>query len=514
VPAAFAADSLDRLERRYAKIYPLTRVSRLTLQFFATFVVVGFAALLAGLLLYAAMAAAGSPAALQFSYQLVASAAFLGGMWLGGSYWIVLSLVNRMWRPIGLFWAIFALVVLNYNIRDFARLIVFVSESSGVLALPDAAQFLLDYGLVALCCCYLWVGPIMLLRGAWALLVAPREQCAIMRETPSGRPFARNAFNTLLGLPPLIDFVHKPRGRYLKIVALSSLAGLFLASAGLGAMGALVILFDAYVGVLQSFPDLAWPIIGLPFGLAGILFALAVTGGVIERAELGQIRFSLEALQEVDLRQPVLFLRAFADDQVELLRPKVSYLARTLDFGRRKANLDEMLLAEATPYGPLVALGNPTDALPPYGAARGYFDDKTWQEAVEDLVRTSSLVILCVDATDGIWWEVEHLALTSQFGKTLILIHPSHRAAAANRSLMEKFIATLGTRKGWVEALAKSGAKEQSVFAFFLEQDGELKILRSSTFSQFAYLLAIRMFIRAKLGLPGAGTGRVYEPTR
>ncbi len=477
----------------------------MTLQFFATFAAVGLAALALGLLLYLIMAGAGADAARPFSLRLVSYMSFLVGMWFGGSYWILLSLANRMWRPSGLLWAIFCLVLLNYNTRDFARVILLLAGSPGVLALPDGMQGLLEYGLIALSGCYLWLVPVSLLRGAWALLFASREQCAAMRETPSARRFPRNAVNTLLGLPPLADFARKPFARYLKVIALGSAAGLFMAGAGLGAVGAMIFLLDAYVVSVQHFPDLVWPLVVLPFALAGTLMLFASIGGAIERAELGQVRFSLADLQRVDLRAPVLFLRAFADDQVRLLRPKLSYLGRALDFGRRSASLDEMLLNEATPYGPLVALGNPADARPPYGAARGYFDNRTWHQAVEDLVRSSSIIILCVDATDGVWWEVEHLALTRQFAKTLFLVHPSHRAATANYRLLKQLASILGASGAWAETLADSipGAAHQTVLGFFLDRDGAPQILRSGTFSEFAYLLAIRIFIRTNLGMPG-----------
>ena len=80
-----------------------------------------------------------------------------------------------------------------------------------------------------------------------------------------------------------------------------------------------------------------------------------------------------------------------------------------------------MLLEEATPLGPVVALGNPSDAYPPYGAARGYFDNKDWQQAVTDLANSAAAIIICVDNTPNIWWEVEHILTNQHLNKTLIL---------------------------------------------------------------------------------------------
>jgi hypothetical protein len=239
---------------------------------------------------------------------------------------------------------------------------------------------------------------------------------------------------------------------------------------------------------------------------AGLFVALSVAGRAIERVQLRRLRFSLEELQKIDRRPPVLFLRAFADDQVMLRNPRLPHLGRALEFGRRRTNLDEMLLAEATPYGPLVALGNPADRFPPYGAARKYFDNKTWQHAVQSLARESSIIVLCVDATDGVWWEVDHLVLTHQLAKTLFLVHPSHRGLPANSALLTWLATMIGSDGDWLADAANANAapNAQPVCAFFIDETGRPTVMRSSTFSRFAYLLAIRAFIRGRLGMPSA----------
>jgi hypothetical protein len=298
--------------------------------------------------------------------------------------------------------------------------------------------------------------------------------------------------------------------RYGGIVVLTLLTSLFLASAALGVVVSPMWLFNSYIRTRQQYPDLVWPLAALPFWFAGIFVALSVAGRAIERVQLGRLRFSLEELQKIDRRPPVLFLRAFGDDQVMLRNPRLPHLGRVLEFGRRRTNLDEMLLAEATPYGPLVALGNPADRFPPYGAARKYFDNMTWQQAVEGLARESSVIVLCVDATDGIWWEVEHIALTRQFAKTLFLVHPSHREPSANRALLTWLATMIGSDGDWLAdaATSNAGPKAQAVCAFFIDETGRPTVLRSSTFSRFAYLLAIRAFVRGRLGMPNVRPGK------
>ena len=103
-----------------------------------------------------------------------------------------------------------------------------------------------------------------------------------------------------------------------------------------------------------------------------ILAAVAVLAGGALTKNLGRraARTSVLELQKLDKRAPILFLRAFRDDQVRLAPPKLSLLGYCFDLGNRESNLDVLLLEEGTDFGPVMALGNQNDPLPPYGAAR------------------------------------------------------------------------------------------------------------------------------------------------
>jgi hypothetical protein len=214
------------------------------------------------------------------------------------------------------------------------------------------------------------------------------------------------------------------------------------------------------------------------------------------------LRFSLETLQEADTRPPVLFLRAFRDDQVPLRTPKLALLGRLLDVGRRAASLDQLLLEEGTPTGPVVGLGSPTDKRPPYGAARGYFTGETWRDAVAGLAAASAFTVICVDDTDGIWWEVGHLAEGS-LDKTLFLIHPRYRNETDNAAILVRLAVPLA-----IPGL--QGAASGDPIVGFYSIGGCGQMLHSTTFSRFAYLMALRVFIRHRAGLldPRGGLAR------
>src|SRR5262249_41502624 len=108
------------------------------------------------------------------------------------------------------------------------------------------------------------------------------------------------------------------------------------------------------------------------------------------------------------------------------------------------APFDHLLLEEATIYGPVVALGNPRDRFPPYGAARGYFEHKDWQQAVTDLARDSLAIVLCMDETESMWWEIGHLAASNHLHKTLFVLPPKYADARSNSAIATRLVQHLG----------------------------------------------------------------------
>ena len=237
----------------------------------------------------------------------------------------------------------------------------------------------------------------------------------------------------------------------------------------------------------------------MPFVLAPVLLFV---GSRVELGVRSLLRLSLVEAQRADPRKPVLFLRAFSDDQIALPPERSTWLGWIVDAGRRATNLDQMLLEEVTRYGPVVALGNPKDQFPPYGAARGYFENKDWQQAVAELCSTARAIIICLNDTPNIWWEVEHIVANRYLDKTLVLIHPQHRQATELRAILStklglETVSQLFHR----DSGTQNGSKAEDVLGLFLGSSQTIQAAKSSTFSRFAFLLTLRWFLRSKLGM-------------
>ena len=94
------------------------------------------------------------------------------------------------------------------------------------------------------------------------------------------------------------------------------------------------------------------------------------------------------------------------------------------------ATLDELMLERLDGRGDLIAIGNPQDRKgaarrSPWGAQRLYVDDAHWQETVTMLARDADRIVLCVDASDGVRWEIAHVLRSGYANKTLFFLNPS-----------------------------------------------------------------------------------------
>jgi hypothetical protein len=364
---------------------------------------------------------------------------------------------------------------------------------------PVVAAMLL--GMVALTALYYTYFTFLLVRAGVSLLLVNASQRAIERELPAWQ--VSGFFSRFWGFPALYRFARQSRLRHAAIVALAVIAALFFSFATMVPFVLTNSMYD-FEGIQRQCPGEAACMIALswktlrdfPFPFL-VAFAFVLLGSGAQRLLRRLLRFSLDALQEVDTRPPVLFLRAFKDDQVPLKPARLSLFGRVLELGRRPNSLDQLLLEEATPIGPVVGLGNPDDKRPPYGAARGYFDHMTWQEAVADLANNAILIVICFDDSAGIWWEVEHLVGRRHLQKTLFVLHPRYASVSENAAILQR-LAERGSL-----ALGTPGDEEssQSTIGFFQDRSGGTCVIRSSTFSRFAYLLTFRAFVRERLAL-------------
>jgi hypothetical protein len=236
-----------------------------------------------------------------------------------------------------------------------------------------------------------------------------------------------------------------------------------------------------YTAGLSSFLTLATVTL---FGLVGAAITAVVRYGAGRFA-----RISAEHLMGFDSRPPILFLRSFQDDQVRLSWKRKGQFRAWMAYGEPAPTLDHVVLDEATPLGPIVAIGVP-GAPVPFGVARTYLDDSEWQDAVQGLAKAARAIVIALDETTGVKWELAHIDSSEYSAKTLYLLPPRLTAPSASSVFLHR--EALRASKG--EKNAGQGQLASPCIGWFRTSDGKMMILTSKQPVAASYIGALRLF--------------------
>ncbi|MGI9424286.1 MAG: hypothetical protein ACR2PA_13925, partial [Hyphomicrobiaceae bacterium] len=108
-------------------------------------------------------------------------------------------------------------------------------------------------------------------------------------------------------------------------------------------------------------------------------------------------------LIQYDRRPPVVLLREFGADAIQI-RPRIPFLPRPDVRVRRmsssgvpveysKVHLEQVIAGEMSRIGPMIAIGEPGEAVPKIGASRAYFSDDDWQTGIAQWIEAASVIV-------------------------------------------------------------------------------------------------------------------------
>lgn len=195
-----------------------------------------------------------------------------------------------------------------------------------------------------------------------------------------------------------------------------------------------------------------------------------------------------------DTRAPILFLRAFRNDQVKVASPAHTPLGLLLGVARGQSPLDHILIEEFAGVGPVVAIGKPGEATPPYGAWRSYPDatsDDAWRREVTELAQRAAAVVMVADDSEGVGWELEMLASQDLLDKTLLLAAPRFFDAADNAVLW----ASVDKRLRGTLALTPVAGRG-ALLSAHRSDTRRVHIAKAARFVRSDYVMALRWFFR------------------
>lgn len=399
-------------------------------------------------------------------------------------------------------WADLMRLILVDRVPTHLREILADSERLSHANVEPERALVIDFWILGV---FLWILWLVVRALTLVRAMSPNEQ-AIVREGRA-RVFHVANFLRAFGIPMNIQNA----SRRIRTLIYAYIGNLF----GLGPpifcylVGAFALVLICILPILlwHSYAEYPWIVLVLGTILTVIIAVLIVVvpvpylamlvfrvvGGRSLRASRRYLRVSLEQAQATDPRRPVLFLRSFRDDAVALRPPTSGFPFRLFNYAERNKSLDELLLEEGTSLGPVVALGNPTDAIPPYGAARGYFQDSDWQNMVARLMEQAIAIVICVDDTESLWWEIEFVVEHKYLDKTLFLLHPKYDSDKGVPDVVSNVEKIIG-----LKVADKPKTPGRKFIGLWANQAAEFQVGLASYFSRAHYLLMLRWFLRSK----------------
>lgn len=322
----------------------------------------------------------------------------------------------------------------------------------------------------------------VMLAGWWQVAVKKTTFLAVRGWRP---PLWRllTSFRRYLGLPSFLSYVGKKR----RVVTL-----LYFGVAVLNLGLVMAVLLPMLVG---SAPDqradfnpvVAYAVVG---GL--LLLNLVGAGHLLARLADARTTKLYQSVREWDARAPVLFLRAFDQDSAKLRTRGGDFFARWPAGVGRVRTLDEILLEHGSPYGPVIAIGDPRDPTPPLGAARVFVEGAgvEWQNVVTALAGASRAIVLCPNRGEGVQWELDLIAQAGGRLQTILLASP-----ALSRD------ETLALFQRLVPNMPEMAPRQTPVAAF--AQDGAWCVLTAKRLSLEAYVVALNTALQSLFGIAG-----------
>jgi len=156
--------------------------------------------------------------------------------------------------------------------------------------------------------------------------------------------------------------------------------------------------------------------------------------------KLGSLSVS-EALGD-SKRRYILYLRSFTADEIILPKPRLPLLSKVLSLRPFPVHIEEELFDVTDGYLPLIAVGRPGESQKLTGglAYRDYLNDENWQTYVRDKILAADSIVILLNSTGGVLWELENVLSHSAFAKTVFLIDPRAKDNELWQNLTKRII--------------------------------------------------------------------------
>ena len=208
------------------------------------------------------------------------------------------------------------------------------------------------------------------------------------------------------------------------------------------------------------------------------------------------IRISVNEQKEKDKRKPIVYLRAFKQDNFFL---NSNILMKIIPYLQGKTTLDPIMLEECSTIAPVIALGNPKEEKSPYGPPRYYAKNEEWKNYVHSILKDAKYIYMFLQDTDGVKWEVEQLVKMNKLQKSIFIVAPKSKS----ENILKYFeiiikSASLRLEESKIDGI-KSKIIKKEIMGFFITEEEELVVFEGVERGWIAYFLVIRASLRLKV---------------
>lgn len=240
-----------------------------------------------------------------------------------------------------------------------------------------------------------------------------------------------------------------------------------------------------------------------PFFIVGGFLALPIlnmlgAGALLQGLASRRATKLYQDAREWDARPPIVFLRAFDQDTLKLKARAFDPIVKLPAGCGEARTMDEILLEHASPYGPVIAIGDPRNPVPPLGAARIYVPDagSGWQQIVSSLVQNANAVVMCPNASEGVEWEIDLLAAAGGRVRVIYIANPE-LSGHDNMTLFARLV-----------DMPSLGRSQQPIAAFREPLRGWHVLTTTQRASVQTYTVALNTALQVLLGVKGTALKR------
>lgn len=351
------------------------------------------------------------------------------------------------------------------------------------------------------------LGSMQLLAAVWVLRLSAAEGWGAV---PTGGAVVASVL-AVTALPRVVHLRSMPHSQQFRswrriMPAFGLLVALLVVAFGLA-----VLFLAVSVSVLggTQVPDYVQERLALVVALLAIPTVLLANVPLMFLRRLAMRSMRSETLR--DERSPILLLRSFADDD-RRLRSRSSNRRSLVDrlALRRWERFEEVIAAALNTQGPVLAIGQVGERLPPpLGAVRRQLSDQEWQGKVIELMEQAAIVCVIVGRSQALVWEIVRIAKSGNLDKTVFILPPTSRREHRRRLAVLAGLLDLH----WAEVdVVRRGS--YAIALMQRESGGSPELVIADAQEDVAYDIALEHCMRALSGEAVPEARPVPQPER